>query len=65
MTNELQQLTVDLEKAQADVARLRTALIGLRYHREPERFCDHAADPCQRCEAASFALSFSGPVEEG
>jgi hypothetical protein len=38
---------------------LRAALEGLRYPPEPgqpDRFCDHAAEPCDRCEAARVAL---------
>ena len=35
---------------------LEAALRGLRYPGEPERFCDHAAAPCDRCDAARRAL---------
>lgn len=37
------------------------ALEGLKYPDEPgqplARFCDHAAEPCSRCEAARAALA--------
>lgn len=36
--------------------RLRAALLGLQYKGEPDRFCDHAAAPCPRCDAATAAL---------
>jgi hypothetical protein len=39
---------------------LEAALRGLRYPNEPARFCDHAAEPCSRCEAARAALA-AGP----
>ena len=33
------------------------ALRGLEYRKEPGTFCDHAAEPCPRCEAARAALA--------
>jgi hypothetical protein len=33
------------------------ALKGLEDPYEPGRFCDHAAEPCARCEAARKALA--------
>lgn len=44
--------------ANAHVA-LVEALEGLRYKGEPTRFCDHAADPCNRCDAATAALKLA------
>ncbi len=38
------------------IAELRAALAGLEYYDAPGRFCDHAAEPCPRCEAAREAL---------
>jgi hypothetical protein len=35
---------------------LEAALRGLRYRDEPDRFCDHGAAPCARCDAARAAL---------
>jgi hypothetical protein len=48
---------------QAEALRLsRVALETLRYRKprdgsEPARFCDHAVEPCLRCEAARQALA--------
>lgn len=36
---------------------LLTALAGLEYPGEPGRYCDHAAEPCPRCEAARAAIA--------
>lgn len=35
---------------------LRKALSALEYPDDPGRFCDHAAEPCERCVAARAAL---------
>lgn len=51
------------EAAEAERDRLREALQGLRWTKaacevdEPDRFCDHAAEPCPRCAAARRALA--------
>ncbi len=37
-------------------ASLVAALESLEYRKEPGRFCDHAAEPCPRCEQARAAL---------
>jgi hypothetical protein len=49
------------ERARAE--RLEAALRGLKYRDEPgepDRYCDHAAEPCPRCEAARAALPTRG-----
>jgi hypothetical protein len=39
---------------------LAAALLGLEYGNEPGAFCDHAAAPCSRCDAAFAALQKAG-----
>lgn len=39
-----------LKEERAENGRLRAALMALEDPREPGRFCDHAAEPCPRCE---------------
>ena len=48
-------------------ADLLAALTGLRYRPDmtepqpqPDRYCDHAAEPCPRCEAARAAIAEAG-----
>ncbi len=36
---------------------LLATLKALEYPDEPGRFCDHAAEPCPRCEAARAAIA--------
>ena len=38
-------------------ADLVAAMKGLEYPDEPGRYCDHAAEPCRRCEAVRAALA--------
>lgn len=42
---------------------LATALEGLQSRYEPGVFCDHAAAPCGRCDAATAALRKAGRLE--
>lgn len=51
----------DLAKAQAGAAAMREALVGLEYRHEPGTFCDHAAAPCHRCDAAREAIALLEP----
>lgn len=39
---------------------LAEALEGLELRHEPGVFCDHAAAPCHRCDAAAAALKKAG-----
>jgi hypothetical protein len=56
----------------ARIEELRAALVGLHYGpdtvggagRELDRYCDHAAEPCQRCERVRRALLAAPPREE-
>ena len=45
---------------EARCAELSAALRGLEYRDDPGRYCDHAAEPCPRCEAARTTLAAAG-----
>jgi hypothetical protein len=43
---------------------LLAALKSLEYPDEPGRFCDHAGEPCPRCEAAKAAIAKAQGTQE-
>jgi chromosome segregation ATPase len=45
------------ESAEALVREFAEALEGFRYSASDGRFCDHAAEPCDRCDRARLALA--------
>ncbi len=58
---DMHRLILDLDEARRQRNQLLAALNGLRYPGgfagEPDQYCDHAAEPCNRCEAARAAIA--------
>jgi hypothetical protein len=59
----IDKMRLALISLRAERDAMKAALEGLKY-KEDDSYCDHAAEPCDRCDAVRKALALSSWVEK-